>query len=96
MVKTTLTLHVDASYGVHDKGQSHTGSVLKFGDATVQFKSSKQKIVAKPSCEAELIGASDEAGQLLHHAEFLLHQGYEEFEDKPGILFQDNQAAMKL
>ena len=92
----TLTLHVDASYGVHDKGQSHTGSVLKFGDATVQFKSSKQKIVAKSSCEAELIGASDEAGQLLHHAEFLLHQGYEEFEDQPGILFQDNQAAMKL
>lgn len=92
----TLTLYVDASYGVHDKGQSHTGSVLKYGNATIQVKSSKQKIVAKSSCEAELIGASDEAGQLLHHAEFLVHQGYEEFVEKPGVLFQDNQASMKL
>ena len=92
----TLYLYIDASYGVHDKGQSHTGSVLKYGNSTILFKSSKQKIVAKSSCEAELIGASDEAGQLLHAAEFLQHQGYEEFEDKSGILYQDNQAAMKL
>jgi hypothetical protein len=89
----TLCLYVDASYGVHDKGQSHTGSVLKYGQATIQVKSSKQKIVAKSSCEAELIGATDEAGQLLHTAEFLLHQGYEE---EPGTLLQDNQAAMRL
>jgi hypothetical protein len=89
----TLYLYVDASYGVHDKGQSHTGSVLKYGQATIQVKSSKQKIVAKSSCEAELIAATDEAGQLLHTAEFLLHQGYEE---ESGTMFQDNQAAMKL
>jgi hypothetical protein len=92
----TLVLYVDASYGVHDKGQSHTGSVLKFGNATIQFTSSKQKIVTKSSCEAELVGASNEAGQLLHNTDFLVHQGYEEFQDKPGLLMQDNQAAMRL
>jgi hypothetical protein len=92
----TLILYVDASYGVHDGGQSHTGSVLKFGDATIQFTSSKQKIVTKSSCEAELVGASNEAGQLLHNGEFLVHQGYEEYLEKPGLLMQDNQASMKL
>ena len=89
-----LYLYVDASYGVHDKGQSHTGSVLKYGQATIQVKSSKQKIVAKSSCEAELIGATDEAGGMLHMDEFLFHQGYEE--EPPGTLLQDNQAAMRL
>jgi hypothetical protein len=60
----TLYLYVDASYGVHSKCQSHTGSVLKYGLATIQTKSSKQKVVAKSSCESELIAASDETGQL--------------------------------
>ena len=91
-----LYLYVDASYGVHSKGQSHTGSVLKYGLATIQVKSSKQKVVAKSSCESELIGASDEAGQLLHMNEFLEAQGYSEENPVPGVLFQDNQAAIRL
>ena len=91
-----LYLYVDASYGVHSKGQSHTSSVLKYGLATIQVKSSKQKVVAKSSCESELIAASDEAGQLLHMNEFLEAQGYSENRVPTGVLFQDNQAAIKL
>jgi hypothetical protein len=91
-----LKLYVDASYGVHMKGHSHTGVVLKYGDATIETKSLKQKIVVKSSCEAELIAASDEAGQLIHMREFLRHQGYEAEMESPGVLFQDNQAAIKL
>ena len=43
-----------------------------------------------------MIGASDEAGQLIHTSEFLEYQGYEEYGNKPGVLYQDNQSAMRL
>ena len=89
-----VKLYVDASYGVHVKGHSHTGMVLKYGKATLEVKSSKQKIVTKSSCEAELVAASDELGLLIHIQEFLKAQGYES--ETPGVLYQDNQSAIKL
>jgi len=91
-----LKLYVDASYGVHMKGHSHTGAVLKYGDATLEVKSSKQKIVTKSSCESEVVAASDETGLLIHVNEFLRIQGYEAEMESPGVLFQDNQSAIKL
>ena len=87
---------MDASYGVHMKGHSHTGAVLKYGDATLGVKSSKQKIVTKSSCESEVVAASDETGLLIHVNEFLRIQGYEAEMESPGVLFQDNQSAIKL
>ena len=88
-----VKLYVDASYGVHVNGHSHTGMVLKYGKATLEAKSSKQKIVTKSSCEAELIAASDEAGLMIHIQEFLKAQGYG---SETPVLYQDNQSAIKL
>jgi hypothetical protein len=59
-------LFVDASYGVHVDGRSHTGSCVVIGDlGAVHCRSSKQTIVTKSSTAAELVGLSDSANQRL-------------------------------
>jgi Reverse transcriptase (RNA-dependent DNA polymerase) len=57
-------LNIDASYGVHADGKSHTGSCRVVGvTGAVHCKSSKQQIVTKSSAEAELVALSDSASQ---------------------------------
>jgi hypothetical protein len=90
----TVRAHVDAAYGVHADGKSHTGCMVTVGESgAIYFKSSKQKIVAKSSTEAELIAASDSCNVALHIAEFLRYQGYVV---PPVILYQDNKSAIAL
>jgi hypothetical protein len=48
-----VRLYIDASYGVHADGKSHTGSCIVVGDTgAVHCKSGKQQIVTKSSAEA--------------------------------------------
>lgn len=87
------TALVDASYGVHADGKSHTGCVISLGKGPVYVKSGKQKIVAKSSTEAELVGLSDSIGQIIWSREFLIAQGYD-----LGVttVHQDNLSTMAL
>ncbi len=52
---------IDALYGVHqNRGKSHTGYAIVFGEAGVlTARLSKQKIVTKSSTEVEVVGLSD-------------------------------------
>ena len=62
-----VRVFIDAAYGVHSDGRSHTGSCVVIGDVgAVHCKSSKQSIVTKSSTEAELIALSDSANQGLY------------------------------
>jgi hypothetical protein len=89
-----VRLYVDASYGVHADGKSHTGCTITVGDAGPAFaKSCKQKIVSKSSTEAELVAMSDSANQALHMRNFLTAQGYESV---PVKVYQDNLSTMAL
>ena len=87
-------LFVDASYGVHVDGRSHTGSCVVLGDlGAVHCRSSKQQIVTKSSTEAELVGLSDSANQGLFLRNFLTLQGY----SMPAVtVYQDNLSCMAL
>ena len=51
----SMPAYIDAAYGSHADGKSHSGLVLKVGNASVIVVSSKQKIVTKSSTEAELV-----------------------------------------
>jgi hypothetical protein len=95
IVQEPVTVHcyVDASYGVHQDGKSHTGMLLTIGKGAVLARSRKQKIVVKSSTEAELVAASDEAGELLHAQGFLREIGESV---AIGVLHQDNTAAISL
>jgi Reverse transcriptase (RNA-dependent DNA polymerase) len=87
-------LFVDASYGVHVDGRSHTGSCVVIGDlGAVHCRSAKQQIVTKSSTEAELVAMSDSANQGLFLRNFLVHQGYR----MPAVIvYQDNMSCMAL
>jgi hypothetical protein len=69
----------DASYAEHVDGKSHSGGTVGFESKTscnFAFVSSKQPVVAKSACEAELI-AQNKVGDLVEWARELLDElGY--------------------
>ena len=89
----SIYVYVDASYGIHDDGKSHSGIVASLGRGTVLSRSFKTKTVPKSSAEAELITASDGAATAIWLREFLKHQGYDL---QSAVLREDNQAAIHL
>jgi hypothetical protein len=77
---------INARYGVHADGKSHTGSCIVVGGVgAVQCKSARQQIVTKSSTEAEFVALSDSASQGLHTRSSIMAQGYLWV-----IIFQDN------
>lgn len=84
---------IDASYGVHADGKSHTGTAITLGSGAVFAKSTKQKVVSKSSTEAELIGLSDSASQVIWTREFLMGQGYQL---DAATIFQDNMSTIAM
>jgi len=85
---------IDAAFGSHDDGKSHTGVVHKIGTATVMSKSCKQKMTAKDSTEAELVALSDKMDGVLRLDEFVRAQGYVDM--PPPEIGQDNMSNISL
>jgi hypothetical protein len=84
---------IDASFAVHEDMKSHTGAVIGIGKGPFYAKSCVQRLNTKSSTEAELVGVSDAAGQLLWTRQFLEEQGYEL---PPATLYQDNMSTIAL
>jgi hypothetical protein len=94
VIGTQVRAYIDAAYGVHVDGKSHTGCAITIGDSGPVFvKSGKQSIVTKSSTEAELVATSDSAGQAFHVRNFVIAQSHA---DKPAELLQDNLSCMAL
>ena len=73
----TVSVLIDAAYGVHPDRKSHTGSCVVVGErGAVHSKSAKQQIVTKSSKEAELVALSDSSNQVLHIRHFIRGQGH--------------------
>jgi hypothetical protein len=89
-----VDIYVDASYGTHPDGKSHTGRVISLGKcAPVAASSTKQKIVTKSSTESELVGLCDSVGDGVGVAELLRSLGYDV---KPIIFHQDNMSTIRM
>ena len=90
-----VQIYADAAFNKHSDAKSHSGIFVTAGRGPVAAKSSKIKVVAKSSAEAELISASDgvSVGEWVH--EFALNQpGGDQL--KQTVLFEDNQAAIHM
>eukprot|EP00975_Prorocentrum_lima_P005592 1214074-Prorocentrum_lima.AAC.1 len=90
----TITSFIDASYAINNDGKGQTGVVISVGKGAIYSRSSKQKIVAKSSTEAELIGVSDGLSQVIWTQHFLHEQGFGK--GGPAVLYQDNKSTIVL
>jgi len=88
-----ITWYVDAAFAVHSDMKSHTGATMTLGKGSASSYSLKQKVNARSSTEAELIGVDEIVSKILWTKKFLKYQG---FEAKYNIVFRDNTSAMKL
>ncbi len=86
--------YIDAAYGVHIDGKSHSGAAMMVGDnALVHVKSGKQSIVTKSSTESELVATSDNMNTAFHVRNFIIAQGHH---TQPVDLLQDNLSCIAL
>jgi histone deacetylase 1/2 len=88
-----IEIYVDASYGIHNDGKSHTGMCIKHGNGTIECKSTKQRINTKSSTESELIALSDMSTTAIWINEFIKHQQYKL---STTIIYQDNKSTITM
>ena len=84
---------MDAAYATHPDMKGHTGATFTMGHGSIYSNSLKQKLVARSSTEAELIGMHDILPQILWTRNFLISQGYPV---QKNVVYQDNMSAMLL
>jgi hypothetical protein len=89
-----IEFFADASFRIHTDTGSHTGIIGKLFGNPILFKSGKQKILSKSSCEAELI-ALDEAATFIVWLMELLESISIPF-ITPSIIYQDNTSTMTI
>jgi len=64
----SVSVYIDAAYGVHVNGKSHTRSAIVIGEAAlISAKSGGQNIVTKSSTEAEIVKVTDSVAQSEQH-----------------------------
>ena len=90
---STMLTWIDAAYAVYPNMRGQTGGAISFGTGIIHGKSSKQKMNAKSSTEAELIGMSEYIPFNIWVTNFLKCQGYNITDN---IVFQDNESAIRL
>jgi hypothetical protein len=84
---------IDASFGCHGDGKSHTGLVITLFGCMVMCMSSKQKLVTRDSTEAELVALSDKLMHVIQCYDFMRAQGV--MCDVP-VVHQDNTSTITL
>ena len=89
----TMLTWIDATYATYPNMRGQTGGTISFGTGVVHGRSSKQKLNAKSSTEAEIIGMSEFIPFQIWMTNFLKYQGYKI--DK-NVVFQDNQSAIRM
>ena len=90
-----IDAYIDASYAPHAHAKSQTGGVVRLDPSAggLYCTSEKQNLVTKSSTEAEVVGLSNVATQVVYIQNLMKAQGYDM---PPAIIYQDNQSAMAM
>ena len=91
--KLQVITSADASYGVHADGKGQTGMLTSLGTGAISSSTTKQKVVAKSSSEAELIASSDGVSHLIKINNYLQSRNYNV---KQLSLMQDNLSTQSI
>lgn len=91
--KQSIEWHVDAAFAVHPDYRGHTGAISTLGKGAFSALSTKQKVNARSSTEAELIGIDDVISKILWAKRFIEAQG---FRLETNVIYRDNTSSMKL
>jgi hypothetical protein len=96
---TRVVSAADSSHAVHEDAKSHTGGCVGMeghddNHAYYIFICGKQPIVAKSSCESELIAQSTVGDYTVWLNDFLDELGYKSSESM--IMYQDNTSAIRI
>ncbi|UYV77880.1 hypothetical protein LAZ67_15002657 [Cordylochernes scorpioides] len=87
-----LKSYTDASWSTTHDGKSYGGYVLKLGEATIDWKSSKQPLVALSTMEAEMIAACESCCQIKWIINLLRELEEWNFMEKPTAIYTDSQS----
>lgn len=89
-----LHCHCDASYGIHADGRSHTGYILSLGasHSYLHARSSKQKVTAISSTDAEILAVADGLKQIVWLRNLMREVDVEPVREV--ILYQDNRSSI--
>ncbi|UYV77384.1 hypothetical protein LAZ67_15000806 [Cordylochernes scorpioides] len=87
-----LKSYADASWSTTHDGKSYGGYVLKLGEATIDWKSSKQPLVALSTMEAEMIAACESCCQIKWIINLLRELEEWNFMEKPTAIYTDSQS----
>ncbi|UYV60693.1 hypothetical protein LAZ67_1001943 [Cordylochernes scorpioides] len=85
-----LKSYTDASWTTTHDGKSYGGYVLKLGEATIDWKSSKQPLVVLSTMEAEMIAACESCCQIKWIINPLQELEEWNFMEKPTAIYTDN------
>ena len=88
-----LRAYADASYAVHENGMGQTGGYLTVGKGVISWKSVKQKLVCRSSCESELVAQVEILCEALHVRNFLSTL---KISTGPLIMYQDNLSTIAV
>ncbi|UYV71423.1 K02A2.6-like, partial [Cordylochernes scorpioides] len=87
-----LKSYTDASWSTTHDGKSYGGYVLKLGEATIDWKSSKQPLVALSTMEAEMIAACESCCQIKWIINLLRELEEWNLMEKPTGIYTDSQS----
>ena len=86
----------DADYAQSEDRKSTTGYTIVLNGGPVCWRSSRQKIIAQSTAEAEIISATEAGKDVIHTRLLLTELGYPEQVNEPTILYEDNMSCIYL
>jgi hypothetical protein len=92
-----LTIHTDASYGVHADGRSQTGFYISVGrtNAPVYAYAGRQtSCVSTGSMESEYVALTKAVKKCVHYRQLLENLGFPQ--TTPTVIYEDNKSAITL
>ena len=88
--------YVDASYNCYTDGKGHYGYTICIGrnNGSIYAKSSKMKVIALSSTEAEYVALCHAVSQIIFLRELMKQLGFAG--NRPSIIYEDNLSCIKM